>query len=428
VSQKKGIFYGWWIILGRILISFGWAASPFSIILKQLMAEFHTGRGMVSILSSVSMVSGAICSYFVARLLENHSARKFMLWGSVMGGIGFLLCAAANSLWQLYVLFFFIGVGFTGIAGSVPLVVLISKWFNKKRGLALGIAWSGYPLAAMIVSPIVGLIAASSGWRATFLFTGLLTLVISIPISLFVIKDTPEEMGLLPDGDTSNGVNNTPAPKITVGDAKSAANKPGLATYFKSLPLWLICIGFSLIPMAEAAVISHEVSFLTDIGISAVLAASALGFTSGMSGIGRWGSGWLADKISPRYVVVLLLGIEIIGILILLQTRTIAMVWLFAAIWGTASGSFFNILPLIIRDIFPSSAFNTVFGFVNSLIIMAMAFSAPLAGFIFDATGSYHLLFILTIVFYIVAIIATYFTYGIRPGHLKSILKVNAAN
>jgi MFS family permease len=180
--------------------------------------------------------------------------------------------------------------------------------------------------------------------------------------------------------------------------------------------------------MAESAVISHEVSFLTDIGISAVLAASALGFTSGMSGIGRWGSGWLADKISPRYVIILLLGIEIIGILILLQTRTIAMVWLFAAIWGTASGSFFNILPLIIRDIFPSSAFNTVFGFVNSLIILTMAFGAPLAGFIFDATGSYHWLFILTIVFYIVAIIATYFTYGIRPGHQKSILKVNAAN
>jgi sugar phosphate permease len=197
MTKRKSIFYGWWILIARLLISIGWAASPFAVILKPLMNEFNTGRGEISILSSISLVSGAICSYFVARLLEKHSARKFMLWGSVMGGIGFLLSAAVNSIWQLYVLFFIVGIGMNGIGGSVPLVILISKWFIKKRGLALGIAWSGFPLGAMVVTPIIGIIATDMGWRATFLFAGALTLVISIPIILFVIRDTPEEKGLL---------------------------------------------------------------------------------------------------------------------------------------------------------------------------------------------------------------------------------------
>ena len=422
-GKNKGIFYGWWILVARLLLSFGWAASPFAIILKPLIDEFHTGRGEISILASVSSVSGAISAYLVARIIENHSARKFMLWGSIVGGISFLFCAAANSLWQLYVLFFISGIGFSGFAGSVPIVALISKWFNRKRGLALGIAWSGFPLGAMIITPVVGIIASNFGWRATFLFAGILTLIVSIPILLFVVKDTPEEMGLLADGDTSRRANNTPAPQAAATKTAPALKKPGLITYFKSWPIWLVGIGFTLMPMAEMAVVQHEVSFLTDMGISAVLAASALGFTSGISGIARWGTGWLADKLSPRYVLMLLLGLEIIGILILLQTNAMSLVWVFAAIWGAASGSFFNILPLVIRDVFPPSSFNTVYGFANSLTIAAMALGVPLAGFIFDATGSYHWLFILVIIFYVIAMAAIYFTYGIKPRPWKNLPK-----
>ena len=392
------------------------------------MDEFNTGRGEISILSSISLISGGICSYFVAKLLENRSSRKFMLWGSIIGSIGFFLSASVNSLWQLYVLFFIVGIGLNGIAGSVPIAILISKWFAKKRGLALGIAWSGFPLGSMVVMPIIGLIVEQSGWRASFLFAGAVTLVTSIPLLLWVVKDTPEEMGLLPDGNRVKEVKNTPTSKTAIETDNSTADKPRLITYLKSAPLWLISIGFCLLVMSEMAVIQHEVSFVTDMGISAVLAASAFGFTAGMSGFGRWGTGWLADKISPRYVIILLTGIEIIGIIILLQTRTMAMVWIFAVIWGVASGSFFSILPLIVRDIFPASAFNTVFGFVNGLFFLAMGLGTPLAGFIFDATGSYHWVFILVIIFYTLAIISTYLAYGIKPGRLRSIPKGDSDN
>ncbi len=420
MSKSKSIFYGWWILVARIVISFGSAASPFAVILKPLMNDFHTGRGEVSILATVSSISGAVFSYVVARLLENRSPKKFMLIGALMGGGGFLLCAAVNSLWQMYVLFFIIGAGFNGIGGSVPLVALIANWFVKRRGLALGIGFAGFPIGAMIITPIVGLIQLHLGWRATFLFAGLVTLVITLPLIIFVLKDKPEQMGLLPDGNVRvDTAKNTKITKTAI-----SAEKLSLGHYFKTYKLWLICIGFALMVIAEMAVIQHEVSFLTDMGISTVLAASAFGFTAGFSGLGRLASGWLADRIQARYVVILLCILEIIGVLILLQARSMALVWIFVALWGFASGSFFSILPMIINDIYTPSVFNVVFGFINGLVYGAMALGVPLAGFIFDATGSYHLVFILAIAFYGIAMVSTYFIYGVKPGNPNRTVKL----
>ena len=319
VTPNKGIFYGWWVVLARIVIFFGMAASPFSVILKQLMNEFHTGRGVVSFLPFISSISGAICGYYIATVTEKHSARKFILWGMVIAGISLLLCAVVNSLWQLYVLYFIVGLGFNGIGGSVPLVTLISKWFNRKRGLAMGLVWGGFPIGMLIVTPIVGIIATNFGWRATYLFAGALTLVISIPLTLLIIKDSPQEMGLLPDGEAPVNVNNVTVPKATVKSVDFTVEKPRLSAYLRSVPLWLICVGFTLTQIAEMGVVTHEISFLTDMGIPAVLAASTFGVTAGLSGLGRAVSGWLADKISIRYLILSLLVIEIIGIFILLR-------------------------------------------------------------------------------------------------------------
>jgi MFS family permease len=419
MGKSNRIFYGWWVTLARLLIFFGLAASPFSVILKQLMNEFHTGRGAVSILPSISCIAGAICSYYVSTLMENHSARKFLLWGGVIGGISLLLCAAVNSLWQLYVLYFILGSGFNGIGGSVPLVVLISKWFNRKRGMAMGLAMAGLPTGMLIVTPIVGIIATHFGWRATYLFAGGLTLAISIPLILLIIKDSPQEMGLLPDGDVPVNVSNVTAPKATEKPADFTVEKPRLSAYLRSVPLWLICLGFTLMMIGEMAVVVHEVSFLTDMGISAVLAASTFGFTAGLSGLGRLASGWLADRISIRYLIMSLLAIEIIGVFILLRANSMSLVWLFVIVYGFASGSFFSLLPLVIRDIFGAKAYTILFGFVNSLFVVAQAVGAPLAGFIFDATGSYHWVFIVAIAFYLVAMISIYFAYGVKPRRLK---------
>ena len=289
----------------------------------------------------------------------------------------------------------------------------------------MGLVWGGFPIGMLIVTPVVGIIATNFGWRATYLFAGALTLVISIPLTLLIIKDSPQEMGLLPDGEAPVNVNNVTVPKATVKSVDFTVEKPRLSAYLRSVPLWLICGGFTLTQIAEMGVVTHEISFLTDMGIPAVLAASTFGVTAGLSGLGRAVSGWLADKISIRYLILSLLVIEIIGIFILLRANSMSLVWLFVIIWGFASGSFVALLPLVVRDVFGAEAYTILFGFANGLFVTAQATGAPLSGFIFDATGSYHWVFILAIIFYLVAMIAIYFAYGVKPGRLNTLRKTS---
>ena len=390
------------------------AASPFGVILKLLMREFNSGRGMVSLMLSIYAVVGGVSSFFIGRLLERHQPQKFLLWGSIIGGIGFLLCSQARSLWHLYVLYFFLGAVLSA-AGAIPIVTLISKWFTRRRGQAVGISLAGMSIGGMFITPIVGLIAENFGWRATYLFAGSLMLAVSVPLNLLIIRHTPEEMGLLPDGVEPAGVANTPAVNSTGPNKELNSTKTRLAEYLRHLPLWLICLGFPFSVMGNMAIFQHEVSFLTDMKISATLAASAFGFTAGIGGIGSLVSGWLSDRVSPRYVAMMFFSLALAGVYILMHTTTMPMVWLFVVVYGIGSGASGTLLPLVIRDIFGPASFSVLFGFVNILYTIGIAAGVPLAGFIFDATGSYSLVFNIVTMFYAVAIAAVYFVYGVRP-------------
>jgi MFS family permease len=394
-------------------IFFGMSASPFAVILKPLMVEFNSGRGPVSIMLMILFLGAGIAAFFVSRFPENHRPQKFILWGTVIGCVTILLSSLANSLWQMYIAYFIIGVAQNGCAGAVTIIILLSKWFKRKRGQAVGIGFAGMALGSLIITPVIGLILEHFGWRATYLFAGLLLLVINIPLILLVLRYNPEDLGLLPDGDKAIPVTNTYQP--TTSQIESPKPKTKLVFYLKTIPLWLICMGFPLTALGGAAISQHEVSFITDMGISTALAASALGFTGAIGGLSGLAAGWLADRLGPRYVTMLFFGIVLVSIFILMRTNTMSMVWLFVVIYGLGSGASGPLLPLITAEIFGPAGFNKTFGFINIFYYCGIAFGAPLAGFIFDATDSYLGVFIIVAIFYVVAMAATYLAYGIKP-------------
>ncbi len=200
----------------------------------------------------------------------------------------------------------------------------------------------------------------------------------------------------------------------------SAAKNMNLISYLKNPAVWLAGISFALIGIGDNGVAMHEVSFITDMKIPAVVAASALGFTFGIGAINRLSSGWLAERVSSRYVSILFLIIEIIGMLILLQANTMSRVWLFVVVYGLGAGASTTLLPIVTREIFGTENFSVVFGFTNVLFVVGYALGVPLAGFMFDMTGSYYAVFIIVISIYVIAILTLYFAFGVKP---KPIMK-----
>ncbi len=420
MRRNKDVFYGWWIVLVIFTMWFALPASPFVVILKLLMNQFQIGRGPISIIPSIYFISGGISSFFVGRLLEHRDPRKFMLWGAVSGGICFLLGSLANSLWYLYAIYFFLGVGLNGFAGAIPVITLLSKWFNRRRGQVIGLGFAGASLGSLAITPLVALIAQNFGWRATYIFAGSLLLAIHIPLVLFVIRNSPEEMGLLPDG-VKAAIKTT----IDSNDPPADSIRPGTRLFplLKSRPLWLICLGFAFIALGNQAIMQHALSFYTDMGISATLAATAFGLTVALGGVGGLISGWLADRLRPRYVSMIFLTLATGGVFILMRTNTVLMVWLFVVVYGISYGVAGVLLPLVIRDIFGAANFSSIFGLVNIVFMGGFALGVPLAGFIFDATGSYSRVFIIVAILYLTALVAIYFVGGAKLGRVNNLPK-----
>jgi MFS family permease len=184
-------------------------------------------------------------------------------------------------------------------------------------------------------------------------------------------------------------------------------------------------ISFAIVSIGSSAVTTHEVSFITDMNVSETVAALARGITLGIGAISALASGWLSDRLISRYVVILFLFISVAGMLILTQADTMSKIWLFVVIYGLGNGVFGTLLPIVTRDIFGAANFSALFGLAVVFLFAGGAIGVPLAGFMFDATGSYHSVFIITTVIYAAAIIGIYFAFGVNPKPLvrSSVLK-----
>ncbi|MFH1141615.1 MAG: MFS transporter [Chloroflexota bacterium] len=414
------LFYGWWITAAALGITFalsGVGFYSFSVLLKPLMNEFGWSRGAASVAQSIYLLMAAATGLLVGKLVQQYGVKKVVLLGAVIGGVCCLLLSLTRSIWYFYTLYFFFGIGLGGGAGLVPVAAVMMNWFNRRRGTAIGIATVGIALGCMVLVPLIGFVAENFGWRLAYVFMGLVVLAIDIPLAL-VLRTKPEEMGLLPDGDQPSEIREHVVAKSSGArtvESSSTLERRGLAEQFRSLPLWLLCLGFVLAQIGEMSIVLHEVAFITDMGISVTIAATALGFTGGIGGVGKVVFGWLTDRISTRYVTMLCFGLQLLGLLILMQTHSIVMVWLFVVIFGFAMGGMPTLLPLAVRDLLGMANFGVMYGFVHFVVVGLATAGPPFAGFMYDATGSYSIAFVTFAVTYAISIVAIYFAWGLEP-------------
>ena len=418
MEKSKKIFYGWWVVLVITILFFVGGAAPFAVVLKQLMVQFHTGRGEVSLSQSISSIAGGLTGILVGRIMNRHSPKKFMLWGSITSGLCMLLISLAHNLAFLYIFFFLGGVA-GAFSNAIAMFTILSRWFTRKWGTAIGIAMAGGGIGSIAIQPLVGILAQNYGWQATYIFAGSLVLAVNVPLILFVLKDRPESMGLLSDepGQTAVPESGNLPVKSTVKLQNTGPDNERF-TYLKNPSLWLMGISFAFVSIGSSAITTQEVSFLTDMHVSDTIAATARGLTLGIGAIAALSSGWLADRLISRYVTILFFFLSMVGMLILIPAVSMSQIWPFVIIYGLGIGAGGTLLPIVTRDIFGARDFSAMFGFVIVLLSAGNSIGAPLAGYMYDATGSYHSVFIIITAVYIAAIVFIYFAFGVNPKPL----------
>lgn len=387
--MKTKFFYGWLIVISMFLALFmqgGGAFYSFGLFYNPLMNEFGWDTAQIALAMTVYLSVLALTAPLIGKITDKYGAKKLVLAGAFLGGISFFLLSRISSLWHLYALYFVIGWAFTG-CGVIPANKVISSWFVKKMGLAVGIAMAGVSAGALILTSGCGMFMIAYGWRNTYVFLGAITWVLIIPFVYFFMKDTPEEIGLLPDGDGSET------------DYKNALKKenPGtewtLGTAVKHPSFWLILVSFFSVFCSIGAIIQHEVSYLFDIGISRETASLALGITGGMGGVGKVVFGIIADKTTPKKASIISIIIQIIGILILMNINSPASLWIFAVIFGFSMGGQLSLQSLIVGQFYGLTAFGTILGFISLFVSAGIGVGPYLAGLMRNMSGDYLTVF-----------------------------------
>jgi len=391
-SKTKGrLFYGW-IVVGASFIIFALIFGTrycFGVFFKSLGNEFGLTRTATSIIFSIYMMLCPVFAIVAGWILDRYGPRAIVFSMGFFAGLSLLLTSQATSSWQLFVTYSVILAIGTGPTYSV-LMSTISRWFEKKRGLALGITGSGGGLGTIVLAPFAAYLIAKFDWRTAYIVLGLIVGLGIIPLSVLVRKD-PAEIGMFPDGV------NIPAGRQVVmnGEDTSDAGSLTVAQAFGTRSFWFLGIVWLSFSLCLHLVLTHIVPYGTDVGISATEAAAALGLIGSISIPGRLVIGGVSDRIGRKASAVICAMLQVGAMIWLTWARELWMFYLFAIVYGFAFGGFDILVTALIGDIFGLHSLGAIMGMLVVGWGIGAAFGPAVGGLIFDVFQNYFMAFMI---------------------------------
>ncbi|MCP4752597.1 MAG: MFS transporter [Proteobacteria bacterium] len=409
--KKKGVYYGWWVVIASFFLLFLFAGAgfySFSIFIKPLEESFGWSRSQISFAMSLYLIIHGLCGPLVGHLTETYGPKRVMTLFALGSGAAFILISFTPSLWYFYGAYSILSMMTTGI-GFIPISAILSRWFVRRRGTAIGMAMVGISFGGLVMSPLIGTINEIFSWRASFVFLGVLVWVVAIPLTVLVMKGYPGEIGLLPDGD---------APEDTGGKEDSSKNGNGslammeqgwpLRKALRSRAFWWISATFFLAPLGQMGVLQHQVPLITESGISPAVAAAALGFTAGLGGLGKLSFGRISELIPFHFTAMLCFGLQALGVFILYHIDSAVMMWLHVGIFGFAMGGVVVLVPMVVGQFFGLVSFGVIMGIVSFSQAVGSSLGAIISGVVYDYFGSYQYALIFYIGVYLTAILTIF--------------------
>jgi sugar phosphate permease len=380
---RRHVYYGWRVLaVGTIAMALGsgLSMSSFGLFVRPLEAEFGWTRAEVSLAFSASVLASGLSAPLVGHWVDSRGARASIVIGGALTALSFLLLASTQSLWQFY-LFYALHSLARQMMFFLPFQALMSRWFVRRRGVALSILGSGFSMGGFAVLPIVALVLSDLGWRGTYVFSGVVTAAFFVPAGLLVLRNQPSDVGEQVDGDAAPPATDTPAPPAAGLTLREAARTP----FF-----WFCAVGFMFMFYGMMGWMVHQVPFYESEGFSRGTAALIVSASAGMSVLARLSMGVLADRFERfEGVVVVLLGLQMAGMATLLVSTSAPAIALFLLFWVIGASAGPMVESLVLLKAFGVKAFATILGVMLVIETAGQIVSPALAGAIFDRTGSY---------------------------------------
>lgn len=381
-ATAGGFIVGWRqvAVCFLLLAAAGMIAATYSIVAVPLAAEFHPSRMVLMLSMTVLSAACAVLSPLLGQLMDSISLRKLMVAGGLLLASGYAAISVATSFNQVLVVFGVLIAPANVLLGPVAATVLLSRWFERQRGRAMGVAIAGISAGGFIFPMIIQGLLDAYQWREALRLLALVLVVWTVPIALLVVN-RPSDRGLFPDGSAA------PPEHLDAGGSKEAISARDILS---DPAFWMIAATVAIVTSGMKGMITNLAPLAIDTGVSPSDAAKLVSVYAACGFISKLSFAALADRLGPRTVMFCALGGFALGMACLTQAQAgYGVVALGVAITGLFGGLMVPIESYLAPRVFGRRGVGRAMGMLSGVILIALLSTPPLFGLIFDVTGSY---------------------------------------
>jgi MFS family permease len=384
MPSPRRIFYGWFIVVAAMVITTVTSGLTFynlSVLLAAFVREYGFPVSLASSATATFFVASGIGGMLAGRLVDRFDPRYVIASGATLGTAALSTVGLLHETWQLFA--FHVLFGFAhGATGLVPVTTVIARWFNVRRSLAFSIGSTGLSFGGIVLAPFVALaierygLAAAAPWMAVAMWFGI------VPLTLWVIRASPQVMGLQPDGLSGSDLANTPQPAyLPYREARRSA-------YFYSVSAaYLFLLG------AQVGAIMHFYR-LASTREGANTAALALAVLASTSTIGRLAGGGLLLKVPARAFALVLMAFQALGLALLALAQGRAAILTATVIFAATIGNSLMMHPLLLAERFGTRDYGRIYSTSQMVTVLGVAGCPALIGLLYDLSGGYEFPFL----------------------------------
>ena len=399
---KRKVFYGWWVLLAVALATFfasGEGSFTFTVIIIPMTQDFGSSHTELLGVLTVAGFLGAFMSPLAGRLVDRYGARVVLVSSLLFSGVALILILPVRSLWQFYVLYAAgLGVSMAAVV-RVGAPAVAANWFIRRRGIVFAIIMATPGVAGIAFALVAQAIVDWLDWRMVWFIIGVATVVLAVPVTWLIVKGSPEDMGLRPDGDIAN----PPAP------LEESPQRPGtrpqrntdigwtLNEAMKTPTFWLLNFSLVLEGFPSASILPVMHPYFTDLGLSTATAARLVSFYAFSHLVGALVWGTLAQRFAVRGLLApfaVFYGAAIL-LLVVVGGSSVALVYLSLLLLGIGVMGGFQLGTQVWADYYGRREIGSIIGAFNLIRTLAVALGPLLAAGIHDSMGSYRPSFVL---------------------------------
>jgi MFS family permease len=384
--------YAWVVVAAAfaMMVASAGMISAFGVFIKPIAETSGWSRSQVSGAYAVNMVSFGVACFVFGFLADRSGPKRIAGFGGALYGLGLLVAGGTGHLWHLYLSYGVLAAVGTGALWAA-ITPLLARWFVERRGLAVGLVFSGVGVGTLVIAPVARWLIAAFDWRTALWALGGAALLINGTAVLF-LQDHPESTGRRPYGageeELGTGSSASPGSAMETWTSLAASRTPAF---------WALVGTFFLCCVSHSVLMVHMVAHATDEGIMSTHAATLLGVTGAFTVVGRIGAGALADVTGAKAVLLLALVGQTLMAPWLLLSRDPWMFLVFAVVFGLTYGGGFPIYAVLSREYFGVAPVGAVFGSQLLGSMTGMAVGGYLGGLLFDRTGTYSASFLMSL-------------------------------